>query len=248
MNTQIAKTLYLKYRLIIVPIVVALSGLVLIVLVIYPQLHNLISQSSLYDKTQEKSKVLEVKAMELNTIDETDLKKKLNLALVALPEEKDYLEIVNVLQTLTAKSGFSITSLQFGQTGELEKSSIGKAYGVKLMITGPKVAFDTFLNSIEKSYRAMRVGNLEITSSKIGSGAIEASLTINIFYAPLPTNIGSVESPLPRLSDKDETLINNLAKVISIAFAQNSVSAQSSSSLPILTGSLPPRGKSDPFE
>lgn len=223
---------YQQYRLIIFPVLVSVSSVILIVLVIYPQLAKLISNNEAVNTINERSKFLEVKASELSSLDESDLQKKLNIALVALPANKDYTEVINILQSLTAKAGFTIVSLQFGQSADAKGDKSN--FAVKLDITGPKVTLDTLLNNIEKSYRPMRVSGMELTANSSNSSAVSVALAVNVYFAQLPSSIGNIDAPLPELSDKDQELITSL-------------SYSTAAPAPVSGGTVS-RGKPDPFE
>lgn len=222
---------YQKYKLIIFPVLVSVSSVILIVLVIYPQLAKLISNNEMYNTINERSKFLEVKAVELNSLDETDLQNKLNLSLAALPPSKDYTEVISILQSLTNKTGFNIISLQFGQSADSKGDKSN--FAVKLDIVGPKVTLDALLDNIEKSYRPMRVSGMELTTNSGGSAVVNVALAINVYFAQLPSSIGSIDAPLPQLSQKDQELITSLSSSVNVPTTPNVEIS---------------RGKVDPFE
>lgn len=233
MSKEGLKEFYQKNRSLIFPVLVGLASLLLIFLVLIPQIGNLISDNSSLTQVQEKSRFLEVKASELQNVDEVKLQKDLNISLNALPSNKDYLEVINLIQALLPQSGFSLNSLQFGQD---TNQSTRLAFTVKMELSGPRSSLNVLLTNFESTYRPMRIASIETNTKEQNSAFVSAVILLNIFYSPLPTSLGSVETPLPKLSDKDQELINNLAKVITPVSSAGPVS-----------GNVP-LGKSDPFQ
>src|SRR5207248_7865189 len=68
-----------------------------------------------------RSSFLEKKAQALETYDQTDLNNKVNVSLVAYPTDKDFANVIGIMQNLTAQSGFAITNLSLG-AGSVKKS------------------------------------------------------------------------------------------------------------------------------
>lgn len=230
MDKQQLFLMYQKYRLIIFPVTTAIAGVILIAFVIVPQLSKLMNNNAAYTDIQEKNSFLEVKAEELEVIDGEKLKQKLDVSLLALPSNKDLTDVIGILQNVVTQSGFGISTLQFGADTAISGQ---QAFKVKLEISGPKAIFSNLLTNIEGSYRPMKIDSIDITSSR-DSEQVNGTLNINVFYAPIPNSLGGVETPLPKLSEKDEEVIASLSRV--------------TSSTPAVATNLPARGKTNPFE
>lgn len=222
---------YLIHRSQIFPAVVVLASLFLIVFVIYPQTAKLISNQKAIDGLVNKSRFLETKVAALESLNGDDLSRKVGFVLAALPPDKDYGNILSLLQQRTAQLGFSINSVTFGSSAnKLENLS---SFEVKLDIKGVQANFETLLNNLENSSRIVRINSIDIPSKQIAQ-AFEASLAVEVLYSKLPQSFGSVDSPLPELSQKDEQLISRLEGL------GGTVSTSSAAESP--------RGKSNPFE
>ena len=220
--------IYQKYRMIIFPVVIALSCLILIVFVMIPQLSKFFKNSKEEANFKAKSDFLDTKVEALESLDEKDLQKKLKDVVTAYPQEKDFITLITLLQKITSGNGFNITSLSFGGDGVSKDSS----YGILIEAVGPKSVLARLLNSIETSSRLMRVERIEISSSQSGD-MITANLAISALFAPIPGNLGSVDSPLPPISKGEEELIARLA---------------GGQEVPLTAVELSPTGKSNPFE
>lgn len=225
---------YTTYRMFIFPVIVALSSLILIIFVILPQLMALLTNQKNASDLLTRSKSLEVKAAALETYDSSDLARKLDYALSSLPEDKDFATVLGLVQNLAIQSGFSVTSISLGSSGSA-KAANAQSYSVKLDVIGVKSLLDVLFSNLEGSTRLMKVSNIEFTNTQ-KQQAVNASITLDILYLSLPTDFGNVDSSLPEVTDRDEKLIDRLAK--------NATPSLSSSA----NVSLPPRGRANPFE
>lgn len=231
MKKETVAKFYLQYRLYIFPAIVALSSLFLIIFAIYPQTAKLIENQKAAGDLINKSKFLTTKVAALESYNEEDLSSKVGVALNAFPVYKDYERILGLLQGLATESGFTISSIALGNTAGQAGNS--NSFGIKLEIKGPKALFQNLLTNLENSPRIMRISNIDITATQ-ASGAVDASLVLEVLYSPMPQNFGSIDSPLPELTQKEEELL--------ASFAERSLVASPSAAQPSQ------RGKTNPFE
>lgn len=221
---------YHQYRLYIFPAVVAFSCLILIALVMIPQVSKIVENSHVEADFKAKSDFLSTKVEALESYDEVDLSRKVSYVLSSFPAEKDFANVITQLQKLTSDNGFSIVSLSVGAGSG--GASTEQSYGIKMETIGPKSLLAGFLNSVEGSPRLMRINHIDITSVKV-SDVVSAALGIEVFFSPIPSNLGTIDSPLPEVSTGEEQLISRLART---------------QVLPSSSVSLTPKGKIDPFE
>lgn len=239
MNKEFLKKFYRSYKLYIFSLVTVLSSLILIVFAIYPQVNKLLSNKQVQEEVYKKSKFLEAKALVLESYDTEDLNIKLRNVLNSYPVDKDLLSAVSLLQNLVSESGFSIIGLSIGSG--LGKEANAQSYSIKLDLLGPVTALPIILSKIENSSRLMRVSSLEtVIGADLAATAI--SLQVNILYSSAPGGFGTIDSPIPELSQRDEEVLAKLARVSEVTsqFPGPSVSPSSSQ--------LGPRGKENPFE
>jgi len=226
---------YSSYKLFIFPAVVTFSSLILIILVILPQTLKLITNQKIGDDLLTKSQSLEVKAQTLESINENDLTRNVGYALAVFPSDKDFGNVVGLIQKITSQTGFNIVSLNLG--GNTASKTGTQSFSVTLQLAGSKALLPNLLSAFENASRLMRVGSLEV-SSVVGGGGVQVSLGLDVLYSPAPKDFGTVDSPLPQLSAKDEELLVKLARV-----GGQGVSGGGSSGF-VST----PRGKVNPFE
>ena len=232
MNKVTILKFYSSYKLFIFPTVVALSCLILIVLVILPQTIKLITNQRVGSDLLVRSQNLEVKAQTLESLNSDDLSQNLGYALAIYPSFKDFGNVVGLIQETTSKVGFSIISLSLAGTGS---KTDAQSFNVSLQLSGSKALLPSLLANFENGPRLMRVGNLEVSSQS--GGGIQVSLGLDVLYSPAPADFGTVDSPLPTLSEKNQDLLVRLAKLSAPSVSRGGV--------PFVSA---PRGKTNPFE
>lgn len=226
---------YQTYKLYIFPIAVVLASLILIFLIILPQTIQLVKDSQTEKDFSTKSKFLETKASELENYDQEDLVRKVDYALSALPAEKDFVNIIGTIQSLTSQAGFNITSFGLNQSAVADKSTNSQSFVVKVEVSGSRVLLPTLLNNIESAPRIMRINSLDIAGGN--RDTVNVNLEIAVLFAPAPKEFGSIDSPIPTLSEKDEEVL--------VRLSQSYIPAPSvDTSSPVSV----PTGKSNPFE
>lgn len=224
---------YSEYRIYIFPAIVALSSLFLIVFAIYPQTMQLIDGQKTASELINRSKFLDIKVAALESYDERDLSRKVGFVLNSLPAEKDYGNILTLLQQIVLQSGFSMTSVSVGNSA----GKVGNvdSFEVKLDLIGSQGLLQTLLDNFDSSPRLVRIKSIDVSSNQSQQN-IEVSLALQILYSALPQNFGKTDSPLLELNQKDEELISTLERSSGV---MQGLSGDSSGS---------PRGKPNPFE
>lgn len=223
------KVFYDQYKIFIYPLLVGLSSLFLILFLILPQIKGFLSGRENLQEAKENLKILTAKAEDLAAINEDTLRQKLGVALAALPPEKDFAQVLGVLQDVAQVSGVSLTSIQVGQA---QAASAGGSISVKAEVVGSKFVLAAFLRNVETASRVMKVGGVELAFSRTQDSA-DASILVDVFFAPTPQALGAVTESLPQITTEDEAIISSLSKAPVSTF----------SAVP-----SPTRGKSNPFE
>lgn len=233
MNKEQLSKIYLKYRFYIFPVIIVVTSLVLIVFVIYPQSMALVNGFGELQQKSNKLQVLKLKASDLEGLNEIELTQKINILLTALPSDKEYPSLIGVLKGLGSQLGITLSSIQIGQA--VSTSNSGSSFIVNLEITAPQTLISRLATSIESSPRVMKVRSIDLSYNK-STNLVNGIFVLDVYFVPLPTTIGSAESPLPKLSEKDQQTIDNFTR---------STPSLSQSSIPATVSA---RGKVNPFE
>lgn len=230
MNKEAIFDFYNKYKIYIFPAVVSASSLFLIVFAIYPQTSKLITNQKIQGELKARSDFLEVKAKTLEDFDVPDLSRKVEYALYSYPQDKDFGNVIGLLQLIGARSNFLVNGINL--EGGSSKAAGAQSYNVRMEVNGAKSLLPLFLSNIESSVRLMKVNSIDVSGKNDQS--TDVVLGIEILYSPLPLTFGSIDSPLPKLSEKDEELLTTLGgSVPSVSLSEELISA---------------RGKANPFE
>lgn len=224
-NFNFKKFLSSEYKLFIYPMIVALASFCLIFFLIVPQLKDFLVGQGDLDQAKTRLSSLDVKAKELESINNSDLNHDLLLALYALPVEKDFSILVGILKELASQSGVNLLSLHLGSSQDPNE------FIIKADLIGSSSALGTLLNNIEKTPRVMKVRSVESAASGVGN-TISATVAVTVFFSPAPKSLGAIDSSLPKLSDKDQVILTGLSR------------SNVTSAVPVLA----PAGKADPFQ
>lgn len=225
---------YTQYKVFIYPAVVTVCGLILIFFVIFPQLMGFLDSKTAYESIISKEQALEVKAKELSSLNETEIKNDMNVVLEVLPVGRDYPKVIGMVQRLSAKYLFNLVSLQFSDSslGGVNKQAT-PTYMVKMDITGPRESLKLLITELEGTVPITRVEAIEVASTSEDSG-VNASITFNVYYSDILKSLGSVEAPLVQISSDEKALVNKYSSLVQTGgFSSDATS---------------PRGKSNPFE
>lgn len=231
MQKENLQKLYYKYRFYIFPVVVVICSVVLLAVVIYPQARKIMDISKAQVDTDGKAAQVKAKVDALNSLNSSDLTTQMNVLLTVLPEDKDYPGLIQILKNTILSRGLILVDFQVGGSGSAAAKSSG-LYTVMISLKGTKSAVDDFISSVEALPRMIRIQNLDFNLGK-APDIVTANITLNIFYAPAPTAVGAVDSPLPKLTEKDQQMVALFTRGINL------------SSPPVSTSSA--KGKADLF-
>ncbi len=230
--------IYLKYKQIIWPMTIGLLSLLLIVFVIVPQIRLFLETRGKISETTSRLQNLNSKIQQLQNVDSSNLKDGVAVALNSLPEGQEPSSAFGVIQKIAASSGVNLTTLGFSPA----KSSLvpgASSYAVRAQVLATKETLAIFLKNLTQSSVSMSISGFQISSSE-KADTLDASLQIDIFYAPSPKSIGAIDAPLVDLTPDERQIIASLQRPIA-AIATSSAVTTSGPSI------LVPRGKPDPF-
>ena len=196
-------------------------------------------------------------AIELENIDELSTQEDLKVVFEILPIEQGVPQAMTILQDMVAKSGLELKSTTFGSGGSSKQASGEDNFKFNIAVSGQINLLRDFLMKIQNSPRIFQVESIGVQFQKT-EGVVEADIPLSVFYQSASGDMGSMNQPLPKLSDKDKELLKKLSQIIS----QSNVSMSDLENIPeattaanfmenndeeIVPGSIP-LGKPDPFE
>ena len=214
-----------KYMIFIYPLAVGVASLILIFFVIVPQLQGFLSGQENVSSARIRLNNLDAKAATLANFDQKAYTEKLLAAFSSLPVDQDLSAIVGIFQNLTTSAGMALSNLRVG--GEEE----GNSYSVTAEVVGPANNLSLLLDVVDNSPRVMKLVTLD--TNPAGGDLVNATISVNVFYAPAPDSLGLVDTPLPELTEEDQAILTSLTVPGSVGIPE-----------PVLL----PSGKSNPFE
>ncbi len=227
-NLGIAK--YLPFAMPTVSIAIAL---LVAYFVIWPKFGEVLSMRTTNKQMDVQASQLEEKAQVLSVLsqDKVVLEKQLAQAEKLLPSTNGIFFILREIEQAAASSGILLEktdvdakSLSSGQAGTgapapPDKSAssvkgVSPSVVVKVALTGGYKSFLQFLGFLYNNSRVVSVDDLTLSSSsQDNSSVVRASITINAFWKPLPKDLGSIDKPVDRLSDAENSRLSAVETV-----------------------------------
>lgn len=189
--------------------------------------------NSVRDKLSEvarETKTLEQKLFILKTVDQ-NLANITSAFDIALPSKSSTLYGLNQIKNIATLNNLMVSNVLSGSLTSLNKE-ISKI-PITFEVEGSETDIFNFLNSLSKVLPLMTVTSVDYSSS---DNLSSATVTLNVYTAPLPKNIPSITQSVSDLTNDELKLIDELSTYQKPAFTGN---------LPIQEPSV--SGKLDPF-
>lgn len=166
----------------------------------------------------------------LNTLTSlsADLQSNSQLSSYALPDKNPALSVISQLKSLGNQNLVSLSKIKSGTNtgGPASVSSVG----VTFEVIGPKDGIIAFLTSLKKIAPLIQIDKIKL--SQVVDQA-NASISVASFWAPYPTKLPEITSPISNLSADEVTTLSAISRLTPPQFVSLSPSTTA--------------GKSDPF-
>lgn len=165
-------------------------------------------------------KVLAGKLIDLQTLSEAEMAESSEILIEALPAQKDFYKSLGLLKKLASQNNVSLVAFELSP-GEISTApatfqSPVSFMAIKFSFTSSFENFRSFLENLEKSLPLSQIELIKFdlfsatSSAGINLEAWPGEMVVKTAFAPLPKTLGSVQSPLAKISSKDQTLIEKL--------------------------------------
>ncbi len=233
-----------------IPFAMPVGSLVISILVAYfviwPKFGEVLSMRTSNQQLEVQASQLNEKAQTLTTLsqDKPTLEKQLAQSEQLLPSKNGIFPLLREIEVASATSGVLVEkvdvdpkSLSSGggqgsgapapppDKNASSVSGLSPAVVVKVALTGGYRSFLDFLSYLYNGSRVISIDDLSLTSSsgkEGGGGVVRAAITINAFWRPLPTNLGTLDKPVDKLSSAE---VGRLNAVVTVPTEQASSSA-----------------------
>lgn len=209
-----------KYEIVIASAAVLVLVIILVFNMLLPNLNR---ANEIYAQGQTLKKKLEVLKQKDGLLSSLDYQYYKDIYLKSnfvLPEDKNYVTLIGTFDLLEKESAVTITRTDF-QLGVVSTSSanLTRAVGtpayvipVTLEVTGTFAGLQRFLEAVANVVGRLMVFDDVSVVYKPG-GVLSASFTGRAFFYPLPTTLGSIDSPLPRPDKNQEAIMKKIAEL-----------------------------------
>ena len=175
------------YSLVIIGLTIVV-GLFLLFGIIIPQLNEWFSIRKQVVEANQRIEVLQANINFTNNLDRARLANQLTIASTALPSEKNFGNMLNVLSSAAIKANVSLSDYSF-QVGDVASSSAalstvkvpGLSYNaITVVVVGPLSSVERFIGALEESSPLSEVVAIDGSAQNI-------SVTVQFYQKPYPT-------------------------------------------------------------
>lgn len=192
---------YYKYKDFLFPIAGIIVSLIILLMLIVPQIQDLLSLKEEEKITKEKISAINSNISYLSSLNEKELNQDTKIITSFLPIENDFAGILNAVTKASSNAGVTVEDYSF-RVGEISTKSaqMSKEPSVQLVLKvgGGVEGCKKFLSEISKS---MPVS--EVTALQISGGT--SSVTLAFYFRPFTqTKINPAQKIMPLSVQEDE--------------------------------------------
>lgn len=231
---------------------IAVSVLILI-FVVWPKISSVFKLRADNAQLSSRTAAMTAKANLLASLNKSTLDSQVSIAEKVLPSDKSTFLFVRYVELAAARSGVVLNKIDVspglisGESSTAKDANVATNVAdndittkiqVKLSTTSDYKSLLTFLSQMYASTRVIGIKDLAVAagSTSTSSSALKTSMVIDAYWKALPGQLGSIESPVENLNDKELSLLS------SAALREASPSSATESAIPNL-----PTGKIDLF-
>jgi len=155
---------------------------------------------------------LRAKLADLESLDETGLQERFDSSLKAIPEKKVPVSVMTILREEALGKGLLVDSLSVSPGGISATASAHSALdkiSFKTQISGSLNGVLDFLKEVSSFLPLMAVRQIAIT---LNNEIANTSLVIESYSLPLPTTLGSLDSPVSKLTPEEEKTLREISQ------------------------------------
>ncbi|PIU03589.1 hypothetical protein COT44_02210 [Candidatus Shapirobacteria bacterium CG08_land_8_20_14_0_20_39_18] len=158
--------------------------------------------------------ILKTKTIDLQNLNEKELQDNNNLALKAVPPQKNVINVISSLDNLANQNGVLIDNLTISSGGkESTVSTQGlNHYEFSLQVIAGIDQINTLMDKIKTSLPILTVKGLTVDNIQQ-----QTDLNIQTYYLNFPQTIGAVDTPVQKLTKDEEDSLKKLASYTAIS-------------------------------
>lgn len=158
--------------------------------------------------------ILKTKTIDLQNSDEKELQNNNDLALKAIPSQKNVINVITSLDNLANQNGVLIDNLTISSSGK--ESTISAQglnhYEFSLQVIAGLDQIKTFMDRIKTSLPILTVRGLTVDNVQQ-----QTDLNIQTYYLDFPQTIGAIDAPVQKLTQDEEDVLKKLSSYTAIS-------------------------------
>lgn len=220
-NLKIGRLDISKFATLGAPIAAISVSFVILVFIVWPRFSEAIKLRSSNAQFSSQAEALASKAQLLSSLDKVKLDSHLGLAEQILPSDKSVFPFVREVEVAAARNGVFLSRVDVAPGSLSGDSGVAVPTAGETPDPAPKIQvkismtsdYRSLLNFLSNMYSVSRV--IGIRDFTISSGApmgesalaLKTSVIIDAYWKPLPTQLGSIESPVESLTQEEEEIL-----------------------------------------
>lgn len=200
----------------IVILIIILAGLSWVS--VFPKIGQITSTYKTLKTDKARLVALESKSRDLESLDAAELLSRNELALKALPLDKNTINAMTTINTISNNNGILLDSIRVSPGSVSATASGEKGLGkisFDVILVGNFEQAKYFINELSRNLPIIEPNNLAID---LVMGRF--SLKLESYYLYLPETIGKIDAIVPKLTAKEEEL---LQKYANLSFNNNAI-------------------------
>lgn len=206
-NINDLRHLYFKYREYLIHSGVILVCIILFIVVIIPQIKNLVQAIQNAEKNQKGIEILKNNVNFFSNLNDEKLDSEVKIVTSSLPAEKDFILILRSLSNVSSKARVSLGDFNF-KIGELSTKSAQTtqkpSLSLSIILNGDARDTSRFLNELAKTLPLS-----EVTDIQVGSN--QSTLNVHFYYKPFSKVVFDNEMPVSQRSKKNQEVMGLLS-------------------------------------
>lgn len=202
--------IYFKYKEYVVPLITILVSILLFTQFVVPQFQAWLATRDEVAVNQQMVSVLSTNVSTISSLDSKKLDSNLQIAVAALPSEKDFAGVLTAISDAAGLAGVTLGdySFQIGNiAGKDFKSQDGQlALQISLTLSGGLDDTKRFLVALQKQLPISDISEIGVRGSNT------TGVNAYFYYNPFPQPNFHDTDPIKTLSSSQQTLLNSLAQ------------------------------------
>lgn len=202
------------------PVAVITLILLFAPLFLLPKIQQVLDLKEEIKKQENEITKLSQKLADLQTLSEAELFNSSSLLLETLPVEKDYFKMLSIIKKVFSDNNVYLKTFSFSPgivstpSASPETSALGSMQIDTTYNTPTFNDFKNFATEVEKFLPLINIDSVSLgfktASQSAGLPGFEGAMLLKGFFSSLPKTLGRPESPLPKISNSDQKLIEEL--------------------------------------